>query len=191
MIRIKNKLIISLMGVDGAGKTTLAKKLNKIFTNSKYLHLKPYILFKDRRTVVKNPHDSKKSSFILSLFRILSWLVSYKFYFKNKRKTIYFFDRYAHDILIDPIRYKHGLSKKLTILILNFFPRPDLWIFLKPSLKTVKSRKQELSDNELKKQIKDYTKFFKNQKNVLTLNTSVQKKILIQSIKKKIKYYKK
>ena len=34
LIKIKKKLIISLMGVDGAGKTTLAKKLNKIFTNS-------------------------------------------------------------------------------------------------------------------------------------------------------------
>jgi uridine kinase len=52
MNRLKKKIIISLMGVDGAGKTTLAKKLNKVFKNSKYLHLKPYILFKDRRTVI-------------------------------------------------------------------------------------------------------------------------------------------
>ena len=189
MIKLKKKLIISLMGVDGSGKTTLAKRLNKIFKKSKYLHLKPYILFQDRRRVVKHPHNLKKSSFIISLFRILSWVISYKFYFQNKSKKIYFFDRYAHDILIDPVRYKHSLSKKLTILILNFIPTPDLWIFLNPSLKTVKSRKQELSDKELKKQIKDYTKFFINQKNVLTFNTRIHKKILIKEIEKKIKYY--
>ena len=51
------------MGVDGSGKTAIAKKLKKIINNSKYLHLKPYILFKDNRTVVKNPHIQKKKIF--------------------------------------------------------------------------------------------------------------------------------
>jgi thymidylate kinase len=187
MIRLKKKIIVSLMGVDGAGKTTLAKKLNKIFKNSKYLHLKPYIIFKDRRTVIKNPHNQKKSSFILSLLRIFSWLVSYKiFFYQNKRKRIYFFDRYAHDLLIDPLRYKHSLTQGLTKIILFFFPKPDLWIFLKPSLKIIKSRKNELPISELRRQIKSYTKFFKSQKNVLNLKNNVQKKKLVKEITKKI-----
>jgi len=187
MIRLKKKIIVSLMGVDGAGKTTLAKKLNKIFKNSKYLHLKPYIIFKDRRTVIKNPHNQKKSSFILSLLRIFSWLVSYKiFFYQNKRKRIYFFDRYAHDLLIDPLRYKHSLTQGLTKIILIFFPKPDLWIFLKPSLKIIKSRKNELPISELRRQIKSYTKFFKSKKNVLNLKNNVQKKKLVKEITKKI-----
>ena len=187
MIRLKKKIIVSLMGVDGAGKTTLAKKLNKIFKNSKYLHLKPYIIFKDRRTVIKNPHNQKKSSFILSLLRIFSWLVSYKiFFYQNQRKRIYFFDRYAHDLLIDPLRYKHSLTQGLTKIILIFFPKPDLWIFLKPSLKIIKSRKNELPISELRRQIKSYTKFFKSQKNVLNLKNNVQKKKLVKEITKKI-----
>ena len=65
MIKIKKKIIISLMGVDGSGKTTIAKKLNKIFKDSKYLHLKPYILFLDRRTVIKNPHYQMILVFLL------------------------------------------------------------------------------------------------------------------------------
>ena len=173
------------MGVDGSGKTTIAKKLQKKFKNSKYLHLKPYILFKDRRNIIKKPHLQKKGSFVVSLLKLLSWLISYKYFFyQNKKNRIIFFDRYAHDILIDPLRYKHNASKKLTKFILNFFPKPDLWIFLNPSLKTIKSRKQELSDTELKRQIKDYTQFFRNQKNVLKLNTNNKKKILIKKITK-------
>ena len=169
------------MGVDGSGKTTLAKKLHKIFKNSKYLHLKPYVLFQDRRVVIKDPHNQKKSSFIISLLRILSWLISYKiFFYQNKSKKIYIFDRYAHDILIDPIRYRYSLSKSLTKFILKFFPKPNLWIFLNPSLKTIKSRKLELSDRELKRQILDYTHFFKNQKNVLKLNKYIEKKKIIK-----------
>ena len=184
----KTPLIISFMGVDGSGKTTLSKKLKKIFKKSKYLHLKPYILFQDKRTEVKNPHAQKKSTFIFSLLRLLSWLVSYKLFFlNNKKKQLFIFDRYVHDILVDPLRYKHNISKDFTRFILSFFPNPDLWIFLKPSLRIIKSRKVELTDNELRRQVKDYSNFFKNKKNVLILNTNKQSKILITIIKKKMK----
>tara|TARA_B110000971_G_C20026520_1_gene509132 strand:+ start:2264 stop:2842 length:579 start_codon:yes stop_codon:yes gene_type:complete len=187
MTELNSRIIISFMGVDGSGKTTLAKKINKLLLQSKYLHLKPYILFQDKRTVVKNPHNLIKSIPIVSLFRLLSWLISYKFFFLlNKNKKVYVFDRYAHDILIDPVRYRHNLSKRLTKYVLNIFPEPDLWIFLKPSLKTLKSRKFELSDNELRRQLKEYSIFFTNKKNVIKLNTNAENKILITKIKKKL-----
>ena len=187
MIKLKKNIIVSLMGVDGSGKTTLAKKLNKIFKKSKYLHLKPYILFQDRRTVIKNPHDQKKSSATMSLLRLLSWLISYKIFFYSKKNIeIFFFDRYAHDVLIDPLRYKHNLSKTLTKFILKFFPKPNLWIFLNPPLKTIKARKQELPMNELGRQIEDYTQFFKNKKNVIKLNKNLQKGKVVMITKKKI-----
>ena len=189
MKKKKFPLIIAFMGVDGSGKTTLSKKLIKIFKQARYLHLKPYILFKDHRRVIKNPHNHKKSKFIISLLRIMSWLISYKFFFyKNKNKNFYIFDRYAHDILIDPLRYKHKLPKKLTYFLLNFFPKPDLWIFLNPSIKTIKSRKLELSDDELRRQIKEYSNFFKKEKNVLTLNTNTHSKTLIATIKNKVNF---
>lgn len=186
MTKSNNTLIISIMGVDGSGKTTITKSLNKKLKKSKYLHLKPYILFKDRRRVVRNPHLQKKSSLIISFIRIISWLISYKFFFTiNNNYKIYLFDRYAHDILIDPLRYKHNLSKNLTKFILSFFPTPNLWVFLNTDTKTIKSRKCELSDNELKHQIQNYFKFFKTQKNVLILN-SHKKHVLISRIIKKI-----
>ena len=189
MINLKKKIIISFMGVDGDGKTTLAKSLNKKIKKSKYLHLKPYVLFLDRRTVVKKPQLQKKSSFIISFARLLSWAISYKiFFYQNKKKKVYIFDRYAHDILIDPLRYKHNLTFMFTKkFIMNFFPQPDFWFFLNPSIKTIKSRKNELTDNELNRQIREYKQFFKNKKNVLMLNTRIKKTKLINRIVKKIK----
>ncbi len=187
MVTFKKKIIISFMGVDGTGKTTLSKKLQKVIQDAKYLHLKPYILFLDRRTVIKNPHYQKKSSYIISFLRLLTWLISYKvFFFINRNKKTFIFDRYAHDILIDPLRYKHSLSHKFTKFFLYFFPKPNLWIFLVSSLKTIKSRKFELPDRELKRQISDYSKFFKTQKNVLKLDTRIKKEKLIKQIVKKI-----
>ena len=55
MKKTKQPLVITFMGVDGAGKTTLSKKIKKFFSHSKYFHLKPYILFQDRRTIIKKP----------------------------------------------------------------------------------------------------------------------------------------
>jgi thymidylate kinase len=188
MFKVKKKIIISLMGVDGSGKTTVAKKLIKQFKGSKYLHLKPYILFKDRRTVIKNPHLQKRSSYILSILRLISWLISYKiFFFINQDQKMYVFDRYAHDILIDPKRYKSKLPLNLTKFILKFFPKPNLWIFLNPPVKTIKSRKIELNDYELKYQIQGYINFFKNKKNSLMINTAIKKKNTIKKISMKIK----
>ena len=62
------------MGVDGSGKTTISKKIKKLYIKSKYLHLKPYILFKDHRTVIKNPHKLKKSTSIISFLRLWIFL---------------------------------------------------------------------------------------------------------------------
>jgi len=175
------------MGVDGSGKTTLAKKLHKNIKSSIYLHLKPYILFQDKRTIIKDPHLQKKSSVILSLLRLMSWLISYKVFFtQNKIKKIYIFDRYAHDVLIDPLRYKQNLFPVLTKVILNFFPQPDLWIFLNPTIKTIKNRKDELSDSEIKRQIKEYKKFFSGKKNVLNINTNGKKIKIVNQITEKI-----
>ena len=188
MKKINQFIIISFMGVDGSGKTTISKKIKKLYIKSKYLHLKPYILFKDHRTVIKNPHKLKKSTSIISFLRLLSWLISYKVFFLiSKNAKIYIFDRYAHDILIDPHRYKHNLSENITKIVLSFFPKPDLWIFLKPSLKTIKLRKSELPDNELRRQTKKYIIFFKKKKNVLIINKHIKIKKLTSIILKKIK----
>ena len=89
--------------------------------------------------------------------------------------------------MIDPLRYKHGLSKKVTKFFLQFFPQPDLWVFLKPTLAIVKSRKMELPNNEISRQINEYVKFFRNKKNVIMLNTNMPKKKVIKKILTKVR----
>ena len=86
MKNYKSSIVISFMGVDGSGKSTLIKKIIKNFKKKfkviKYLHLKPYFILLDKRTVNKNPHNQKKlRSNLLSLMIILIWLIQYKFFF--------------------------------------------------------------------------------------------------------------
>ena len=177
------------MGVDGSGKTTLIKQLNKQlkrnYKNIKNLHLRPYLFLTDTSTVNKKPHDKKKlSSHSVSLVRILIWLFMYHiFFFINlkKKNQLIIFDRYAHDLLVDNIRYRFNLPKKITQFILKLFPKPHLWIILKAPIKLIEKRKKELPNKELKRQMNEYIFFSKKKNNVLVVDTryNIRKNILL------------
>ena len=177
-----SSIIVSFMGVDGVGKTTLInllkKKVKYNFSKIRYIHLRPYFLLLDKRDVVNDPHKNKKKPYtIISFFKILHWLIVYRIYFiflSFKKRELILFDRYAHDLSIDNVRYQFNLSQKLTQLLLNFFPEPNLWVHLEASLSKIEKRKKELSRNELKKQLRKYRFFFKNKVNFIKINTNYQ-----------------
>ena len=168
MHKLSSTFVIAFMGVDGSGKSTLIKKLNKRlkkrYKKIKYLHLRPYFFLTDTRTVNKNPHSQKFRSKLVSIFIIFNWLFVYHIFFLINLKLknhLIIFDRYAHDLLIDKARYRLNLSKKFTKYILSLFPEPNLWLFLEAPLKLVEKRKKELPTKELKRQMKEYSSFSK------------------------------
>ena len=175
-----SSIIVSFMGVDGSGKSTLIellrKKLKNKFRKIKYIHLRPYLILLDKSTVQANPHKSKKTwPILLNFFRILYWLIIYRFFFYlfgNNSNQLIIFDRYAHDLMIDSIRYKFNLPINITKFILSLFPNPNLWIVLNAPIKVLEKRKKELPTKELKKQIRSYLDFAKQRKNSIVVNTN-------------------
>ena len=189
-----SSIIVSFMGVDGSGKSTLIellkKKLKNKFRKIKYIHLRPYLILLDKSTVQANPHKSKKTwPILLNFFRILYWLIIYRFFFYlfgNNSNQLIIFDRYAHDLMIDPIRYKFNLPINITKFILNLFPNPNLWIVLNAPIKVLEKRKKELPTKELKKQIRSYLNFAKQRKNSIVVNTNNSVQSSLSLIIKKI-----
>ena len=107
MTKFKDSVIVSFMGVDGSGKSTLIKKLKKKlkrnFKAIKYLHLRPYLILLDKSEVNKNPHKFEERSNFFSFIILFYWLIEYKIFFlfnKRKKNQLIIFDRYVHDILI-------------------------------------------------------------------------------------------
>ena len=189
-----SSVIVSFMGVDGSGKSTLIellrKKLKNKFRKIKYIHLRPYLILLDKSTIQSNPHNSKATwPILLNFVRILYWLIIYRFFFylfTNDSKQLIIFDRYAHDLIIDPIRYKFNLPNRITKFILNLFPNPSLWIILNAPIKVLEKRKKELPTKELKKQIRSYLNFAKRRKNSIVVNTNQSTQSSLSVIIKKI-----
>lgn len=193
MSSYNKSLVISFMGVDGSGKSTLidliTKKFKNKYKNIRYIHLRPYLFLTDKSITNANPHYNKPRSQFISLLQILTWLLIYQIFFfvrLKKKNQLIIFDRYAHDLLIDKIRYRFSLSNKLTRYILSLFPEPHLWIVLVAPIKLIEKRKKELSVKELKRQMKLYINFSNNRKNSLLLNTSKKITNSISSIQKKL-----
>ena len=189
-----SSIIVSFMGVDGSGKSTLIellrKRLKNKFRKIKYIHLRPYLILLDKSTVQANPHKSKKTwPILLNFFRILYWLIIYRFFFYlfgNNSNQLIIFDRYAHDLMIDPIRYKFNLPNRVAKFILNLFPNPNLWIVVNAPIKVLEKRKKELPTKELKRQIRTYLNFAKQRKNSIVVNTNNSVQSCLSLIIKKI-----
>ena len=194
-MKIRNStMILAVLGVDGSGKTTLIKKLSsKIRTNKKkikYIHFRPYLFFVDKRTSVKNPH--KKEPFdlkIFSIFKLLIWFISYRIFFLKKNLSKYEFviiDRYIYDVVLDVKRYNLKLSLNIVKKILNFIPKPNLWIILDAPISVLQNRKDELKISELLILKKKYINFAKKKKNSMILNTKKPIQSCLSQIQKKL-----
>lgn len=162
----KPALIVSFLGPDGSGKSTIIDKINEyqLFNNQNYFHLKPIKSKRssDNNVMVIDPHKYPPYSKIKSYIKLIYFVYQYNFgWVKNIiplkiKSSLVIFDRYYDDLLIDNRRYRYSGSMKIAKFVRLFIPKPDIYFILTTDSKAIYERKKEVPFEELERQIKVY-----------------------------------
>ncbi|MBC8441371.1 MAG: hypothetical protein H8D87_16990 [Deltaproteobacteria bacterium] len=171
---------VCFLGTDGSGKSTVISCITAMLKGTtkeiKYKHLKPQLFKKGEVSkVVTAPHAKPPRSKFISTIKIISWLFLYwqdRFFHKHKSLTLRIWDRYYHDLLIDPLRYRYGAPMEIAHFLAKLVPKPDLFILLDAPTKVLQNRKQEVPFKETKRQRKAYLSLIGNMKNAVIIDTS-------------------
>ena len=159
------------MGPDGAGKSSVIREVVARLAESghdiKMRHLKPTLVMPQLRdnpnSIVTDPHGKPPRSAFLSLAKIIVWLAEewYARLFRDPKQALLICDRYYHDLLVDPVRYRFGAPMWTARFVGALMPRPALWILLDAPPEVLQSRKQEVAAEETARQCLAYRAFIR------------------------------
>ena len=166
-------LFLVILGPDGVGKSTLVGRLAEslkqaAFNRFRIYHWRPMVIAPKKETGVPatDPHDEPLRGTLGSIVALFGILMDYwlGFAFVMRpflaRSGLIIFDRYYHDLLIDPLRYRYGGPMWLAKFIGRLVPPPDLlFLVLDAGDEVILSRKREVPPEELRRQRKSYHQF--------------------------------
>ena len=149
----RKHLLITFCGMDGAGKTTLAKKIGHFFKQGglkfEFIHGHGYSVSQNSFKL-----DERRVSRLKYLFRLLIPFAFidnlFTFYFKYNpilKDRILICDRYFYD-KIARMMYYEICSESVARIYLKLLPKPDYVFFLDIDPKQAYSRKEEYSERE-------------------------------------------
>lgn len=177
-------LFVAIFGPDGSGKSsvisTLKPKFDNIFRSTEVIHLRPRLgqSSSDSNATVNDPHAHKPrgvaSSILKLLYFFLDYWIGYLSIVRPRliRTNAVIFDRYYHDLLIDPRRYRYGGPAWLAKLVGFLIPKPDLFILLDASPEILQGRKQEVPFAETARQRDAYLELFRTLPNGVVVDAS-------------------
>lgn len=152
-------LHIVFLGPDGSGKSSIIERVSlemaQAFRRVSYHHLRPGLLVSKRAGgMVTDPHAKPLRGNFLSILKLIHFTLDYwvgglvSLWPAKVRSTFVVFDRYFHDLLADPRRYRYGGPPRLARLLGRTVPQPDLVFLLDAPPELLQQRKQEIPLSE-------------------------------------------
>lgn len=160
-------VLLAILGPDGAGKSTLIEALPDALgaglRRRRVFHWRPEAFARRRnKRPVTDPHGQVPRGAVLSIACLSAFFIDYwiGYIFVIRpllvASAIVQFDRYFHDVLVDPLRYRYGGPRWFAAILSRLVPEPDLVILLDADEHLIRARKAELSLPEIKRQRQAY-----------------------------------
>jgi thymidylate kinase len=190
----ETELKIVILGPDGAGKSSVIQGLIGELTAAgrrvKMRHLKPRLLVRsgDSVSIVTDPHGKPPRSALVSVAKVLVWLIEewYATLFQNEQNTLLICDRYYHDLLVDPMRYRYGGPIWVARCVGKLMPQPDLWVLLNAPATILQTRKQEVPLEETMRQCDAYLALVRDQKRFIIVDATQSLEDVVADIEDEI-----
>jgi thymidylate kinase len=130
---------------------------------NKLFHWRPQALFIKRdQTINSDPHGKPARSAMLSMAYLSAFFLDHwvGYIFKVRpalgRANFVIFDRYFHDVLVDPRRYRYGGPLWYAKFLAGMVPEPNVVILLDADEHSIAARKCEVPLLEIKNQLHKY-----------------------------------
>ena len=154
-------------------------------------HLKPRLVARRGSSADANsvdPHGMQPRSAPASLAKICIWFLEewYARFFLENRKALLICDRYYHDLLVDPRRYRYGGPRWIARLVGKLMPQPRLWVLLDAPTEVLRARKQEVSVEETARQRDAYRAFVQTQRNYVIVDASQTLRSVIDDLERAV-----
>ena len=185
---------VVVLGPDGVGKTSVLERVNEnlapAFWRKASFHLRPHLGRKKTSISipVTDPHGKPPRGVLFSTAKLFYFLFDYFFGYalrvrpKLVQSTFILFDRYFHDLLADPKRYRYGSAMWLARLVGRCVPKPDLWVLLDAPGEIVVARKGEISLAEATRQRQAYRDVLAPLQNVARVDASQPLEAVVRDV---------
>lgn len=127
---------------------------------------------------VSEPHALPPRGVIASCAKLLHWVVDYACGYwcairlLLARSCLVLFDRYYHDVLVDPRRYRFGAPMCMARWARRWVPQPELWLLLDAPAQVLQARKREVPLLETARQRDAYRLLLQSEVNVAVIDAA-------------------
>lgn len=206
-------IFVVFLGPDGCGKSSLCEiipdvlqpgflpgKVRKFYWRPMFLPPIRQLLLnfgiksKPEEISLNSQHNVSPDNTIISTIKFIYYWFDFvigrvKFYLVWAMGGIVLFDRYYYDFLVYPERFRLKLPRWLIKILMPAVPRPDINFYLDVDPKLLISRKEELSLDELKRQINYYQRLVSSLPNTYMIDASQSLDHVIENVSKIILDY--
>lgn len=166
-------MLVAIVGPDGCGKSTVTQRLTEVLSSDfkaiYRFHWRPGTIprlrdllgYKGDDPPPSAPHAAPMPGRFSSLVRFLYYALDFtlgarigSFKAAQNPDILVLVERYYHDLLVDPLRYRIGVPEKVVRVLRPLVPKPDLIVFLDGDPEVFFRRKPELPLDELNRQIR-------------------------------------